>query len=202
MSGTNDKRPAPAGGVDQERIKKAIRELLAAVGEDPERDGLRDTPDRLARMYKEICGGLYVDPARHLQTTFDEDYNELVLLRDIPFSSICEHHLLPFMGRAHVAYIPAGKVVGISKLARVVEDFARRPQIQERMTNQIADLLVDKLDASGVAVLLEATHTCMTVRGVRKPGAVMTTSAVRGHFHDDIAARNELFALIRRRVEL
>jgi GTP cyclohydrolase I len=185
--------------VDKLRVRSAVRELLMAIGEDPNRDGLRDTPDRLSRMYEEICGGLFADPARHLKTTFSETYNELVLLRDIPFYSICEHHLLPFMGRAHVAYIPQGKIVGISKLARVVEDFARRPQVQERLTNQIADLLMEKLDASGVAVLIEATHTCMTIRGVKKPGAVMTTSAIRGHFHDDLAARNELFALIRSR---
>jgi GTP cyclohydrolase I len=180
--------------VDRERIAMAVREILAAVGEDPEREGLRDTPMRVARMYEELFDGLNQDPAEHLQTVFEEDYDELVVLRDIPFNSMCEHHLMPFIGHAHVAYLPNGKVVGISKLARVVDAFAHRPQVQERMTNQIADIIHEKLDAKGVAVVLKATHGCMTCRGIKKPGAVMVTSALRGRCKADARTRTEVMA--------
>lgn len=179
--------------VDHARIEKAVRELLAAAGEDPGREGLRDTPSRIARMYEEVLSGRGEDPAKHLEVTFDESHTELVILKEIPFYSMCEHHMLPFMGKAHVAYLPNGHIVGLSKLARVVESFARRLQVQERLTSQIADLLMEKLDAKGVAVLLEASHTCMTMRGVRKQGSVMVTSAIRGIFTKDHAARDEVF---------
>ena len=182
--------------VDRERIEKAVREILAAIGEDPDRDGLRETPARVARMYAEIFRGLYEDPARHLDKRFDEGHHELVLVKDIPFDSFCEHHLMPFTGVAHVAYIPDGRVVGLSKIARVVESFARRPQVQERLTSQIADLFARELEPKGVAVVLEATHTCMTVRGVRKPGSLMVTSALRGIFHQNAPSRNEVLSLI------
>jgi GTP cyclohydrolase I len=182
--------------VDQGRIERAVREILAAVGEDPDREGLCDTPARVARMYAELFRGLYDDPAVHLQKFFTEKYDEIVLVRDISFDSICEHHLLPFMGTAHVAYLPNGKVVGLSKLARVVESLSRRPQVQERMTDQIADLLTEQLDARGVAVVIEATHTCMTVRGVRKPGSVCITSAMRGVFRSSLSSRAEVMSLM------
>ncbi len=181
---------------DHAKIEQAVRMILEAVGEDPKRDGLKDTPARVARMYAEIFGGLKADPARHLEKLFDEDHHELVLVKDIPFDSFCEHHLLPFTGVAHVAYIPKGHVIGLSKIARVVEDFSRRPQVQERLTSQIADLLEAKLKPSGVAVVLEATHTCMTVRGIRKPGSLMITSALRGVFHTSAPTRNEVMSLI------
>lgn len=167
-----------------------------AVGEDPSREGLRDTPKRVARMYEELFTGLTEDPGAHLEVSFTESYDEMVVLRDIPFYSMCEHHLLPFMGQAHVAYIPDGKVAGLSKLARVVEAFARRPQVQERLTCQIAELLMDKLHAKGVGVILEATHTCMTIRGVKKPGAVMVTSSMLGLFRTNLATRNEAMNLL------
>ena len=173
-----------------------MRRILAAVGENPAREGLRNTPGRVARMYAELFQGLFDDPARHLEVHFTEQYDEMVVLRDIPFCSMCEHHLLPFMGRAHVAYLPRGKVVGVSKLARVVEIFARRPQVQERLTSQIADLLMEKLDARGAAVIIEANHTCMTIRGVQKPGAVMVTSAMRGLFKSNLATRTEAINLL------
>jgi GTP cyclohydrolase I len=182
--------------VDMARIRRAVREILAAVGEDPDREGLRDTPDRVARMYAEMFAGLHQDPRDHLKRTFPQKYDEVVLVRDIEFSSMCEHHLLPFSGRAHVAYLPAGKVVGLSKLARVVDSIARRPQIQEQMTEQVADLLMTELGAKGVAVILEASHSCMTIRGVRKPTSITTTSAMRGIFRDNSATRMELMALI------
>lgn len=182
--------------VDQERVRRAVREILLAVGEDPERDGLRDTPDRVARMYAELFSGLHSDPREHLQKTFIEKYDEMVLVKDIDFQSVCEHHLLPFMGRAHVAYLPNGKIVGLSKLARTVEALARRPQVQERMTEQLADLIMEELGARGVGVILEATHTCMTIRGVRKADSVCTTSAVRGLIRDNPSTRNELLALV------
>src|SRR5262249_10152995 len=185
--------------VDQRRIERAVREILAAIGEDPDRDGLKETPARVARMYAELFSGLRSTPAVHLQKVFEEQYDELVLVRDISFNSMCEHHLLPFMGTAHVGYLPNGKVAGLSKLARVVEDVSRRPQVQERMTHQIADLLAAELDAKGVIVVLEATHTCMTVRGVKKPGSVMVTSAVRGLFKSNQATRAEAMALINSR---
>ncbi len=182
--------------MDLQRIEKAVREILVAVGEDPEREGLKDTPRRVARMYEEVFSGLQVDPAQYLQASFTEQYDELVVLRDIPFNSMCEHHLMPFEGKAHVAYIPDGKVCGLSKLARVVETFARRPQMQERLTSQIADLLVDKLGAKGVAVVVFAVHTCMTCRGVKKAGATMVTSAVRGRCRSDARTRSEVLALL------
>lgn len=182
--------------VDIAAIEEAVGRILEAVGEDPQRDGLRDTPARVARMYGELFAGLARDPAEYLSVAFDEQYDEMVVLRDIPFYSMCEHHLLPFMGAAHVAYLPRGRVVGLSKLARVVEAFARRPQIQERLTCQIADLIMEKLDAKGAAVIIEATHTCMTIRGVRKPGSVMVTSAMRGTFRANLATRNEAINLL------
>ncbi len=187
--------PLPPG-VDQPRIQRAIREILLAVGENPDREGLRETPARVARMYAELFCGLHVDPRRHLRKFFTETCDEVVLVRDISFNSMCEHHMLPFMGTAHVAYLPGDRVIGLSKLARVVEEVARRPQVQERMTEQIADLLVDELRAKGVAVVIEAIHTCMTIRGVRKPGAVCVTSAMRGCFRSKPSTRAELMTLI------
>lgn len=182
--------------VDQPRIERAVREILAAIGEDPDRASLEETPARVARMYAELFSGLHTDPARHLKKFFVEDYDELVLVRDIPFNSMCEHHLLPFMGTAHVGYLPKGKVIGLSKMARVVDEISRRPQVQERMTHQIADLMNDELDAKGVVVVLEAVHTCMTIRGVRKPGSLTVTSAVRGLFKTNQSSRAEAMALI------
>ncbi len=186
----------PLKEVDQERIRNAVREILFAVGVDPDREGLQETPDRVARMYAEIFAGLNKDPSEPLQKCFTEKYEEIVLVKDISFDSFCEHHLLPFMGKAHVAYLPNGKIVGLSKLARVVEILSRRPQVQERMTETLADLLMDQLEARGVGVVLEATHTCMTVRGVRKQGSICTTSAVRGSFRDNQSTRAELMSLI------
>jgi GTP cyclohydrolase I len=180
--------------VDHKRIRAAIREILLAVGEDPDREGLRDTPERVARMYAELFSGLHSDPRELLTKTFTEKYNEMVTVKDIEFASLCEHHLLPFIGKAHVAYIPNGKIVGLSKLARVVEVLARRPQVQERMTEQIADLIMDELHAGGVGVILEATHTCMTIRGVRKPNSIMTTSAMRGAFLSLPSTRHEFMS--------
>ena len=186
----------PEHPMDFAAIERAVRDLLVAVGEDPDRQGLRETPDRVARMYAELLAGLRRDPGRHLDVFFDESYDEMVVLRDIAFHSLCEHHLLPFIGKAHVAYLPRGKVVGLSKLARVVEDFARRPQVQERLTSQIADLIMERLDAKGVGVVIEAEHTCMTIRGVRKPGAKMVTSAMRGLFKTRLATRTEAINLL------
>ena len=180
--------------MDQAKIEKAVREILVGTGEDPDRNGLAETPARVARMYKEMLSGRDQDPGVHLETTFDEAYNEIVVLKEIPFYSMCEHHMLPFFGKAHIAYLPNGKIVGLSKLARLVEGFARRLQVQERLTCQIADTLMEKLNPRGAAVLLEASHTCMTMRGVNKPGAMMMTSAIRGHFVTDHAARDELWA--------
>jgi GTP cyclohydrolase IA len=187
---------AVAAGVDQPRIERAIREILLAVGENPDREGLRETPARVARMYAELFGGLHADPRRHLQKFFTEKCDEVVLVRDISFNSMCEHHMLPFMGVAHVAYLPGSRVIGLSKLARVVEEVARRPQVQERMTETIADLLVQELEAKGVAVVVEAVHTCMTIRGVRKPGSICVTSAMKGVFRTGSATRAELMTLI------
>jgi GTP cyclohydrolase I len=184
--------------VDQPRIARAVREILEAIGEDPDRASLVETPERVARMYTELFSGLYSDPARHLQKCFEEQFDELVLVREISFNSLCEHHLLPFMGVAHVGYLPNGRIVGLSKLARVVEEISHRPQVQERMTNQIADLLDEELDAKGVVVVLEATHTCMTIRGVRKPGSLTVTSAVRGLFKTNQSSRAEVMSLINR----
>jgi len=187
------------GPVDTARIERAMREILIAIGEDPDRGSLRETPTRVARMYAELFAGLHSDPARHLRRVFEETYDELVLVRDISFNSMCEHHLLPFMGIAHVGYLPRGKVVGLSKLARVVEEISRRPQVQERMTHQIADLIGEELDAKGVIVVVEAEHTCMTIRGVRKPGSLTVTSAVRGLFKSNSSSRAEAFSLINRK---
>jgi GTP cyclohydrolase I len=184
--------------IDLPRIERAVREILIAVGEDPDREGLQDTPTRVARMYAEMLGGLHQDPTMHLQKSFTQKYDEMVVLRDVPFYSMCEHHLLPFEGRVHIGYLPDGKVVGISKLARVVETFARRPQLQERLTTQIADLLMQQLQAKGVAVIMEATHSCMTCRGVRKPGSEMVTSAIRGLIRSNQATRSEMLSLLRR----
>ena len=182
--------------INKKKIRTAVRLLLQAIGEDPDRDGLRETPDRVARMYEEIFGQGEESPVVALSKKFDEDHHEVVLVKDIPFFSMCEHHLMPFFGKAHVAYIPNGHVVGISKLARVVESFARRPQVQERMTSQIADIVSAELKAQGVAVVYEAVHTCMTMRGVKKPGASVVTSAMRGAFVKDIRTRTEIMALI------
>ena len=183
-------------GVDMPRIEAAVREILLAVGEDPDREGLIETPARVARMYAELFHGLHEEPREHLQKFFTEQYDEIVLVRDISFNSMCEHHMLPFMGKAHIGYLPDGKVVGLSKLARVVESIARRPQVQERMTETIANLLIEELNAKGVAVIIEAVHTCMTVRGVRKPGSVCVTSAIKGAFRNKISTRAEIMTLI------
>jgi GTP cyclohydrolase I len=186
---------------DQPRAEAAIRELLLAIGEDPERDGLRDTPARVARAYHEMFSGLYIDPDTVLNTTFDEEHNELVIVKEIPMYSTCEHHLVSFHGVAHVGYIPGrdGRVTGLSKIARLVDLYAKRPQVQERLTSQIADAMVDRLDPCGVIVVVEAEHLCMAMRGVRKPGAVTTTSAVRGQFKTDAASRAEALDLILRK---
>jgi GTP cyclohydrolase I len=193
---SNSRQHSEPSPVDQPRIEKAVREILLAVGEDPDREGLHNTPSRVARSYVELMAGLSVDPRRHLKTVFHERYDEVVLLRDISFHSLCEHHLLPFTGKAHVAYLPAGKVVGLSKLARLVEDYARRPQVQERLTTQIADALMDELNPVGAACVIEASHTCMTIRGVKRPGSIMVTSALRGIFKDNSASRAEVLALM------
>ncbi len=185
-------------GIDLGRIEKAVREILEAIGEDPERDGLQRTPGRVARMYAEIFRGLHEDPAEHLTVTFEADHDEMVLVRDIPLYGACEHHLVPFAGRAHVAYIPGpdGRITGLSKIARLVEGFARRPQVQERLTTQIADALVEVLRPDGALVMIEAEHLCMSMRGVKKPGALTVTSAVRGLFKTNAATRAEAMSLI------
>lgn len=177
-------------------IENAVRTILEAVGEDALRDGLLDTPARVARMYEEMFAGLHLDPARHLETTFPEEYDEIVLVRDIPFTSMCEHHLLPFTGVAHVGYLPNGRVVGLSKLARVVEEVARRPQVQERMTQTVANMLEEKLDTKGAAVVIESEHSCMALRGVRKSGTLTVTSSLRGIFRTSPASRSEIMTLI------
>lgn len=182
--------------VDHKRIQAAVREILAAVGEDPDREGLLETPARVGRMYAEMFAGLQRDPGVHLEKVFSERYDEVVLVKDINFCSMCEHHLLPFTGKAHVGYLPDGKVVGLSKLARVVEDVARRPQVQERMTETIADLIETRCGARGVAVVLEASHSCMTIRGINKPGSSCTTSAMRGIFRENLSSRAEILGLI------
>lgn len=186
----------PTHPVDHARIEAAVREILAAVGEDPDREGLLETPARVARMYAELFSGLHDDPKVHLQKVFTEKYDEVVLVRDISFNSMCEHHLLPFMGKTHIGYIPKGKVIGLSKLGRVVESVSRRPQVQERMTEEIANLLVSELDAKGVAVVVEATHSCMTMRGIRKPGSLCVTSAMKGLFRSNQSSRAEIMQLI------
>lgn len=184
---------------DAERAEAAVRDLLIAVGEDPDREGLRDTPGRVARAFAENFAGLHTDPTEVLERTFNEDHQELVLVKDIPIYSMCEHHLLPFYGHAHVGYIPnaEGKVTGLSKLARLADLYAKRPQVQERLTSQIADAIVDKLQAQSVIVVIECEHLCMGMRGIRKPGAVTITSAVRGGFQSSSASRAEVLSLIR-----
>jgi GTP cyclohydrolase I len=182
--------------VDLPRLAAAVREILEAVGEDPDREGLRETPERVARMYEEMFAGLRTDPAAVLSKTFTEKYDEMVVVKDISFESVCEHHLLPFFGKAHIGYLPNGKIVGLSKLARAVEILARRPQVQERMTQELADLFMQELDARGVGVVLEAAHTCMAIRGIRKPGSMCTTSAVRGIFKSNPSTRSEFMAHI------
>ncbi len=184
------------GEVDQERIARAFREIIIAIGENPDREGLRNTPSRVARAFTELTAGLRLDPRVYLQTVFHVKYNQIVLLRNIPFHSICEHHFLPFVGRAHVAYLPRDKVVGLSKLARVVEAFALRPQVQERLTDQIADAIMDGLHPLGAICVIEAAHTCMTIRGIRKPGSSVVTSAIRGTFVRNHATRTEVLNLI------
>lgn len=185
--------------VNKKKIAEAVRQLLQAIGEDPRREGLRETPERVARMYEEIFGHGEQSPQTALSKKFDEQHHEMVLVKDIQFFSMCEHHLMPFFGKAHIAYIPNGHVVGISKLARVVESFARRPQVQERMTSQIADIINQELRPEGVAVICEAVHTCMTMRGVKKAGSSVITSAMRGAFQKNISTRTELMALINSR---
>jgi GTP cyclohydrolase I len=196
MSCADDDKPAASTPVDLPRIERAVREILAAVGEDPDREGLLETPARVARMYAELFRGLHTDPRIHLQKFFTEKYDEMVLVKDISFNSMCEHHMLPFIGKAHIGYVPNGKVVGLSKLARVVEEVSHRPQVQERMTEQIADLLIEELQVKGVAVVIEASHSCMSIRGVRKPGAVCVTSAMKGLFRSNLSSRAEVMQLI------
>ena len=183
--------------VDKPRIEGAVREIIAAVGENPDREGLLDTPRRIADMYEEIFAGLRTDPYKFLEVTFDEAYSEMVVLKDIPFYSMCEHHFAPFHGGAQVAYIPHGRVVGLSKLARVVDTFARRPQVQERLTAQVVDTIMEGLQPKGAAVVIQAEHLCLTMRGIKKPGAKMVTSAVRGIFKDNPATRAEFQAILR-----
>jgi GTP cyclohydrolase I len=184
--------------VDHPRIERAVREILAAIGEDPDRDGLLETPARVARMYGEVCAGLTVDPDRHLVKTFEVAHDEMVMVRDIPMYSLCEHHLLPFFGVAHCAYIPneGGKITGLSKLARVVDDYARRPQVQERLTRQVADAIERMLQPRGALVVVEAEHLCMSMRGVRKPGSTTITSAVHGIFRNEVSTRLEAMRLL------
>ncbi len=191
---------AEGGPVDRLRIEKAVREILEAIGEDPDRDGLRETPGRVAAMYEEVFAGLHDDPDQHLSVTFAAEHDEMVMVKDIPLYSVCEHHLVPFVGKAHVAYIPneEGRITGLSKLARLVESYSRRPQVQERLTTQIADEIDRSLQPRGVLVVIEAEHLCMSMRGVRKPGTTTVTSAVRGLFRDSVATRNEALDFIRR----
>lgn len=184
--------------MDKQRIEKAVKEILLAIGEDPEREGLLETPSRVARMYEEIFSGLESDPEQHLKIFHEpQEHNELVLVRDIPLYSVCEHHLLPFVGKAHIAYIPdKGKIIGLSKFARIVDCFARRPQVQERLTAQIADFLYKNMEPLGVAVVIEAEHLCMTMRGARAAGATTMTSALRGSMRSDAKTRSEVMALL------
>jgi len=195
----SNEMPTKKNPIDKNRIVAAVREILFAIGEDPDREGLRETPHRVARMYQELFGGLHEDPATYTKKFFSENYNEVVLVRDISFSSICEHHLMPFMGVVHIGYIPDGRVIGLSKLARVIEVFSHRPQLQERMTEDIAELLYKELKAKAVAVVVEAEHTCMTLRGVKKPGSLCVTSALRGGFLKNPSSRAEILALINKR---
>jgi GTP cyclohydrolase I len=183
-------------GIDQERIAAAVREIIAAIGEDAGREGLEETPRRIAKLYSEMFSGLSEDPREALSRTFEESHKEMVILKDIPFYSLCEHHFLPFHGRAHVGYVPEGRIVGVSKLARTVDILARRPQMQERLTGQIADAIMDGLRPDGVAVVIEAEHLCLTMRGAQKPGAVMVTSAIRGGFRRRGVTRSEFLSLV------
>ncbi|PKM81109.1 MAG: GTP cyclohydrolase I FolE [Firmicutes bacterium HGW-Firmicutes-13] len=185
--------------IDQEKIEVAVKMIIEAIGENPNREGLIETPKRVAKMYKEIFKGLGEDPSEHLKKCFTEDeHNEMILVRDIPLYSMCEHHLLPFYGKAHVAYIPCnGKITGLSKLARVVETIARRPQLQERLTSEVADVIMKTLEPNGVVVVVEAEHLCMTIRGIKKPGSKTITSAVRGIFRRNQVSRAEAFTLIK-----
>lgn len=194
----DDDAPPPRIEVDHDRIARAVRDILEAIGEDPDRDGLKATPDRVARMYSEVCGGLRENPASHLKVTFDAGHDEMIMVRDIPLYSLCEHHLVPFVGRANVGYIPNedGRITGLSKLARLVDGYARRPQVQERLTTQVADDLVRILEPRGVIVVIEAEHLCMSMRGIRKPGSNTVTSAVRGLFRRDVSARMEAMRFI------
>ena len=202
MKALSDLAAGKAGArrVDLARVAAGVREVLLGVGEDPDREGLKETPARVARMYAEIFSGLLEDPGEHLTATFEADHDELVLVRDIALYSVCEHHLLPWVGKAHVAYIPGddGRITGLSKLARLVEGYAKRPQVQERLTSQVADTMMKVLEPKGVLVVVEAEHLCMSMRGVQKPGAVTVTSAVRGHFLTSVAARAEVLGFIQR----
>jgi GTP cyclohydrolase I len=184
--------------MDLDRIAKAVREILAAIGEDPDRDGLQDTPERVARMYAEVCSGLHEDPSDHLTVTFESSHDEMVMVRDIPLHSLCEHHLVPFIGKAHVAYIPGkdGRITGLSKIARLVEGYSRRPQVQETLTVQVADAMEATLEPRGVMVVVEAEHLCMSMRGVQKSGSTTVTSAVRGLFRHNISTREEAMRFI------
>ena len=186
-----------ATGVDQERVARAVRAILEAIGEDPAREGLRETPRRIAEMYEELFAGLHQDPREVLTTGFQESHKEMVILKNIPFYSLCEHHFLPFHGRAHVGYVPEGRIAGASKIARAVDILARRPQLQERLTGQIADAIMEGLSPDGVAVVIEAEHLCMTMRGVQKPGTTLVTSAIRGGFRRRAVTRAEFLALVR-----
>ena len=190
--------PPAAGAFDLAKVERGVRLILEGIGEDLERDGLRETPGRVARMYEEITSGLREDPTQVLQAVFEEGHDEMVMIRDIPMASICEHHLLPFVGKAHVAYIPneQGWITGLSKLARLVDGLSRRPQVQERLTAQIADAILERLEPRGALVVIEAEHLCMTMRGVRKPGAVTVTSAVRGSFRESMSTRMEAMNLL------
>ncbi|MDQ1426536.1 MAG: cyclohydrolase [Acidimicrobiaceae bacterium] len=198
MPDTNGHVEAPPPAVDHERIKRAVREILEAIGEDPDRNGLVGTPERIANMYAEIFSGLHEDPGRHLNVTFEEGHDEMVMVKDITLYSICEHHLIPWIGAAHVAYIPNidGRITGLSKLARLVDGYSHRPQVQERLTTQIADTIERVLEPRGVLVVVEAEHLCMSMRGVRKPGSTTVTSAVRGLFRDNEPTRLEAMSLI------
>ena len=200
MSEHHDRIEPRVNEVDHATIERAVRDILQAIGEDPDRDGLLDTPARVARMYAEISGGLLEDPEEHLLKVFDVDHDEMIMVRDIPIYSMCEHHLLPFYGQAHVAYIPkpGGKITGLSKIARMVDGYARRPQVQERLTRQVADAVLKIPDPAGVLVVVDAEHTCMSMRGVRKPGSSTVTSAVHGIFRDSAATRAEAMRFVAR----
>jgi GTP cyclohydrolase IA len=185
--------------MDNKKIESAVREILVAVGEDPDRQGLVDTPKRVARMFEEVFAGLTKDPREHAETVFYENHEEMVLIKDIQFSSMCEHHLVPFFGIGHIAYLPKnGRVIGLSKIARILDDVSKRPQLQERITSTVANILMESLDPLGVIVVLEAEHMCMTIRGVKKQGSKTVTSAVRGTFKTDSRSRNEVLSLIRK----